>query len=266
MTHALKTIAHLIRLDIKARMEYRGALLIECTAMFFAYSTAYAAIWVLLDRFDELGGWSWPELALLLSFQLLAYALGASLSFVQFRRLDDMVREGKFDVLLVKPLSPWTFLTFSGLNIGYGGHIVLAVGLMVWSLTQMDATWTLGSAAYFVAALLSGCLVVAAVMTSIGASAMVLVQSNYLYNIFFGFWQLTRYPIHIYPLALQWMLVTVVPLGYMNYVPVAVFLGKPVAILGGAGPALSLLAGPASVAAAVWFWRWCIRHYQGGGG
>jgi ABC-2 type transport system permease protein len=62
------------------------------------------------------------------------------------------------------------------------------------------------------------------------------------------------------------MLVTIVPLGFMNYVPVAVFLGKDVAILGGWAMPLSLLAGPVTVAFAMWHWRWSIRHYQGGGG
>jgi ABC-2 type transport system permease protein len=57
-----------------------------------------------------------------------------------------------------------------------------------------------------------------------------------------------------------------VPLGFMNYVPVAVFLGKDVAILGEWAMPLSLLAGPFAVAIAMWHWRWSIRHYQGGGG
>src|SRR5262245_13913636 len=104
--------------------------------------------------------------------------------------------------------------------------------------------------------MVSASLVVAAVMTIIGASALALVQSCYLYSIFFGFWQLTRFPMNIYPAALQWILVTAVPLGFMSYAAVAAFLGKDVALLGGLAVSASVLAGPIAVTIAMMPWRW----------
>lgn len=262
----MKTILMLVRMHVRSQMEYRAAFVMDRVAQILSYGAAFSAIWVLLNRFNTLGGWRWSDMALLLSFQLLAYSLGASLSFVQFRDLEEQVRLGTFDALLVRPINPWLYLTFSGLNIGYLGHVILAVALMAWALVVADVDWTVWHVVYFGAALISASLVVAAVMTMIGVSALVLVQSSYLYSIFFGFWELTRYPMNIYPAALQWVLVTVVPLGFMNYVPVAAFLGKDVALLGPWGMALSLLAGPVAVGAAVWHWRWCLARYQGGGG
>jgi ABC-2 type transport system permease protein len=247
-------------------MEYRGAFFIDRVAQIITYGSVYATLWVLLDRFGTLGGWDWPEMALLFAFQLLAYSFGASLSFVQFRTLEDQIRLGTFEALLVKPISPWAYLTFSGLNIGYAGHIALAVALMGWALWQADIAWSFGLVLFFVGALTSAAMVVAAVMTMIGASAIVLVQSRYLYSVFFGFWELTRYPMNIFPPALQWMMVTVIPLGFMNYVPVAAFLGKDVAPLGAFGAPLALVAGPLFVGLAVLHWRWCLRRYQGAGG
>lgn len=262
----MRVIPLLIKMHVKSQMEYRGAFFIDRVAQIISYAAAYAAIWVLLLKFDNLGGWYWPELALLLSFQLLAYSFGAAFSFVQFRNLEELVRLGTFDTLMVKPMSPWAYLTFSGLNIGYVGHILLGVGLMGWALTQVDVSWGLVNGLYIVASLVSASLVVAAIMTMIGASAMVLVQSHHLFSIFFGFWELTRYPLTIFPIGLQWILLTVVPLGFMNYVPVAYFLGKEVAVLGAWGGVISLIAGPLSVLVAMGHWRFCIRRYQGAGG
>jgi ABC-2 type transport system permease protein len=257
---------HLVRLYIRTKMEYRLSFLIHIVSMFINYACAFGAIYVLVARFDMLGGWGWPELALLLSFQLLAYALGAATSFVQFRDLEDMVRRGSFDVILTKPISPWGYIVFSGLHIDYAGHIVLALGLMVWALMQLDVAWSPALAVYGVLALVNGCLVVASVLTMIGASALVLVQSRAFYAIFFSFWELTRYPLTIFPVAVQWLLFTIVPLAYMNFVPVAVFLGKPIGVIGDLAPALSLVSGPISVLAAMAFWRFCLSRYQSGGG
>lgn len=263
----LGTIGLLMKMYVKTQLEYRGGFLLDRVAQILSYGAAYGSIWVMLNRFQSLGGWDWGQMALLLSFHLLAYSLGAMLSFVQFRNLEEMVRLGTFDVLLVKPISPWVYLAFGGLNIaGYSGHIALAVGLMVWALVQVEADWTVWSALYIVLSLISAAMVTAAVMTMIGVAALVIVQSSYLYSIFFGFWTLGRYPLSIFPPALQWMMLTIVPLGFMNYVPVAVFLGKDVAVLGGLAMPLSLLAGPIAVGLAILHWRWSIRRYQGGGG
>ena len=262
----LRVLPLLLAMKIRSRMEYRASFFIDAAAMILTYGSVYATFWVLLLRFGTLAGWDWPELAVLLSFQLFTYALGASFSFTQFRDMEEQVRLGQLDVLLVKPFSPWAYLTFSGYNIGYIAHVTLAVGLMGWAVTQVDVIWSFGLVLYLLAAIVSAAMMVGAIMTLIGGSSIVLVQSRYLYSIFFGFWELSRFPLTIYPAALQWAMITVMPLAFMSYVPAAVFLGKDVVILGTWAMPLSLLAGPLAVAIAMWHWRWSIRHYQGGGG
>ena len=256
----------LASMHFRAEMEYRVAFVLDRLAQILAYGAAYAAIWVVLSRFDTLGGWVWPELALLLSFQLLAYALGAAFSFTQFRGFEDLVRQGTFDALLVKPVSPWAYITFSGLNVGYIGHVVLAAGLMAWSLAALPLDWSLSRVAFLAGSLVSSAVLVAAIMTAIGASALIMVQSRYLYTVFFGFWELARYPITLYPAALQGVMMTILPTAFMNYVPVAVLLGKEVPVVGEAAAVLTLAAGPLSALAAAAFWRAALVRYQGAGG
>jgi len=173
---------------------------------------------------------------------------------------------GTMDAILVKPISTWTYIVFSGLNIGYAGHIVLALGLMAWSLTQVDVTWTAQSGLLFVCYLISAAMIIAAVMTMIGATALVWVKSNHLYQIFFGFWELARYPLNIFPFPLQLLMLTFAPLAFIAYVPVAATLGKPVPLLGDLASAAALLAGPLVTLIAMAHWRWCLRNYQGAGG
>jgi len=259
-------IGFMIRLQIKTRVQYRVAFLLNRLAQIIAYASAFSAIWVLLHKFETLAGWRWPELALLLSFQLLGYGVGAALSFTQMRDLEDSVRSGRFDTLLVKPFSPWAYLVFSGLNLGYIGHIVLAVGMLVWSLSAVAIDWTLFRASYALAALASSAALVCSMLTMIGACAFVLTRSRYLYSIFFGLWELTRYPLNLFPIPLQWLLLTAMPMGFMNYVPVAYLLGKPIVVVGELGGVLAPLAGPLLVGLAVLQWRYCIRRYQGAGG
>ncbi|ANM11074.1 MULTISPECIES: ABC transporter permease [unclassified Rhizobium] len=266
LLHHLRVIPLLVRMHIRSQMEYRGAFWLDRLAQILSYGSVFATIGILLARFDTLGGWSWPELALLYSFQLLAYSLGAAMSFTQLRDLEELVRLGTYDALLVKPFSPWVYLIFSGLNIGYAGHIILAVPLLGWAVFSVDFAWSVPSALFLVAALFSATLLTAALITMIGATALIWVRSNHLFSIFFGFWELMRYPLNIFPGSIQITLLTAVPLALTSSVPVAALLGKPVPILGDwAGPA-ALAAGPVWVLIAMVYWRYATGKYQGAGG
>lgn len=262
----MRVLPFLVRLHIRSRMEYRGAMVVGWVSMAFAYAGVYTAIALIVLRFEQIGGWNWSEMALLLAFHLLGYSLGASFSFVQFRVMEDLVQRGNFDTLLIKPISPWAYIAFSGFNIGYAGHVALAVPLMVWALSQAFVDWSPSLALYLLGALLSSAMITAAFLTMIGATALVWVRSRHLYTIYFGFWELARYPLNIFPAAIQAVMVTVMPLAFMSYVPVAVLLGKEVPLLGASAGPLALLAGPVTVLLAMVYWRFCMRNYQGAGG
>jgi ABC-2 type transport system permease protein len=266
MLRQLSILPHLALMHLRSQMEYRGAFWIDRIAQIITYASSFAMIWILADRFGGIAGWDWSELALLFSFHLLGYSLGACLSFTQMRQLEEAVRLGTLDTLLTKPISPWAYMVFSGLNPGYTGHALLGIAMMAWSLSIVDVPWSMGWVAYFVLALISAAMVTAALLTMIGATALIWTRSNHLYSLFFGFWELSRYPINIFPAAIQGAMLTIVPLGFMAAVPVAVLLGKPVPLLGDwAGPA-ALLAGPVFVALAMAQWRYAIGKYQGAGG
>lgn len=117
MLQTLSVLVHLARLKIRTRLEYRSGLVIAWLAQAFGYIGVYSAIWIIVSRFEQLGGWVWPEIALMLGFHVFGYALGACFTLVQLRGMDELVRRGTFDGLLVQPLHPWLYLVFSGLNI-----------------------------------------------------------------------------------------------------------------------------------------------------
>lgn len=266
MLRQLAVLPHLVAMYVKAQMEYRGAFWLDRLAQIVSYGTVMLTIWLIIQKFELLGGWNWPELALLFSFQLLAYSIGASLSFTQLRDLEELVRLGTLDALLTKPIYLWAYLVFSGLNVGYAGHIMLAVPVLAWALAFAGIDWSPGAALYLVASLLSATLVTGAILTMIGATALIWVRSSHLFSIFFGFWELTRYPLNIFPLGIQVVMLTVVPLAYISAVPVAVLLDKPVPLLGDMGGPLALLAGPILVVLAILHWRYALGRYQGAGG
>ncbi|OLP60243.1 hypothetical protein BJF93_14865 [Xaviernesmea oryzae] len=255
----------LMRLRARARLQNRLSLVLAWISQGFGYAGAFASIWVILNRFGGLGGWRWPELAFLLGFQIFGYALGAMFTFTQFRFMEEQVRDGEFDMLLVRPVNPWSFLVFSGIDLQYGSHFALGLVLMIMAGLQLDLDWDLLMILRLLLSLMSAAMLTGAMFTALGACAFVLGRSRFLFGLYFDFWELSRYPAIIFGLPLQLILLTILPFSYMGFVPVSVLLGKPVPILGDAAPMLAILAGPITALIAAWIWRACLRRYQGFG-
>lgn len=266
MFRRLALYPYLTLMYVRAQMEYRVAFWIDRLAMMITYASSFAVLWLLVARFDHLAGWNWSDLAMLFAFHILGYAAGAALSFTQMRRLEEHVRLGTLDTLLVKPINTWAYLVFSGFNTGYISHFTLGIAMMIWALLSVDVAWSPGLAVYFAASLISSAMVTGAIMTMIGATALIWVRSNHLYSLYFGFWELSRYPLNIFPAAIQGVMLTIVPLGFMAAVPVAVLLGKPVPLLGDWAAPIALLSGPFFTLLAAFHWRYAMSKYQGAGG
>ncbi|MGI2031222.1 ABC transporter permease [Rhizobium panacihumi] len=266
MRHSLSLYLHLMRMQVRTRLQYRANLVIGWVAQAFGYASTYGTIWIIASRFEKIGGWTWPEIALMLGFHTLAYSLGALFTLVQLRAMEELVRHGTYDTLLVRPVSPWAFLVFSGINIEYGGHVSLGIGMIVWALFQLGLDWSVVTVLQFALSLVSAALLSGAMLTAIAALALVLTRSRYLFGLYFDFLEMSRYPLAIFAMPLQFLLLSIVPLGFMGYVPVAALLGKPVPFIGDAAPFAAILAGPLMVVVAMLVWQACQRRYQGAGG
>ncbi|PCK86608.1 ABC transporter permease [Rhizobium sophoriradicis] len=266
MQQTLALAWYLMRLRMRTRLQYRVALALAWVSQGFGYAGAFASLWIILTRFGGMGGWRWQDMALLLGFHTLGYALGACFTFVQLRRMEEMVRDGEFDTLLIRPINTWAFLSFSGFNIEYGSHVILGVGLMAWALPKVAIDWGMLTILQLVASIFSAALLTGAVITLIGATALVVRRARYLFGIYFDFWELSRYPITIFAAPLQFLLLSGLPFAYMAYVPVAALIGKPVPYLGDAAAPVAVAVGPIAALIAAAFWRFAIRRYQRAGG
>ena len=72
----LSVLPLLVKMFVKSQLEYRGAFWLDRLAQILSYGAVLMSIWIIIQKFELLGGWNWPDLALLFSFQLLAYSLG----------------------------------------------------------------------------------------------------------------------------------------------------------------------------------------------
>ena len=263
---SIQLIGTLLRLLVKERLIYRGDFLLGIIAQLISYAGEYVVLWIFISKFQALAGWSWPEIALLYSFGLFTYALGASVSFVQMQSLEGQVQAGTLDSLLVKPLNPYLYHISRGFNLAYIAHLLISGSVLIWALSVLEVSWSWWSVLYVALAVVGGALVQAGLMSAIGASAFVWVRTGFLFTLFFRLKEFISYPLPIFGSFIQILLTFVVPFAFVNYYPAAYLLGKDSLLLPAWGMWLVPAVGPLVYWLGYVVWMRGVNKYQGAGG
>ncbi|WP_341280154.1 ABC-2 family transporter protein [Paenibacillus sp. FSL H8-0537] len=262
----LQLFGKLVRLLLKERMEYRADFILSAFAQIIAYAGDYIIIWLFIQRFNTIAGWTWPEIALLYSIGLFTYALGASFSFVQMRELESQVRQGTFDILLIKPVNPYLYLVSRGFNLGYIAHILISGSVLIWSISKLNMQWTLSEYIYLMLVVVSGAMIYAGILTIIGAVSFIWIRTNFMFTLFFKLKDFIAYPLPIFGTFIQLLLTALVPLAFVSFYPAAFLLSNDATLLPQWAMWMVPIVGPLCYWAGYRFWMYGANKYQGAGG
>ncbi|WP_158630013.1 ABC transporter permease [Cohnella sp. AR92] len=262
----IQLFGKLVRLLMKERMAYRADFILSAFAQIISYAGDYIVIWLFIEQFHNLAGWTWPEIAFLYSIGLFSYAIGASFSFVQMRELEGQVKQGTFETILIKPVNPYFYFVSRGFNLAYIAHIAISGSVLIWAMIKLGLQWTWLDYVYLILALIGGALIQAGLLTAIGAMSFIWVRTGFLFSLFFRLKDFISYPLPIFGSFVQLLLTVGVPLAFINFYPAAFLLSKEALLI----PQWAMWAVPAVGPVCYWisyrFWMYSANKYQGAGG
>ena len=214
---SLRFFLRLFWVAIRARAQYRADLIIGATTAVLAQLAALSFYWIVFTNVPSLGGWSAPSVLFLFGMTAVVHSL-SELFFNGIWLLPMYVVEGDLDRILLYPVHNLTFLLMArpevhafgnllsgSLMLGYALHLAPPPVAAYFLLPLWIASGTL---VYTASLVLIGCLS----FFLIGPSAQHLLLGAYLLNA-------SRYPVNIYPKALQYLLLLALPLCVSAFVP-----------------------------------------------
>lgn len=86
---------------LRCAAQYRADLFFSMVAGLVFQGSGFLTVWVILDRFDAIAGWSLTDMALLYGMRLFAHGLWV-VPLSQLSQLTRYIREGSFDRFLVR--------------------------------------------------------------------------------------------------------------------------------------------------------------------
>jgi ABC-2 type transport system permease protein len=244
----------LLATNLKAALALRGAFVMQAAFMALNNLTFFVFWWALMARVPVIRGWRLADVELL--FGLVAAAVGLTVAFAGgLRHLGRFIEDGDLDTLLTQPRSV----------------LVYALGMR----SQPSGIGDVMSGAFLIAA--SGYVSLRSVpllIVAIGASAAIFVACGVLFfslafwldnveSIARQMWELlitfSLYPEPLFGGVLRLALFTILPAGFVGYLPVAVVRSP-------SPPAVCLLLGGAAayLALAVLVFNRGLRRYSSG--
>jgi ABC-2 type transport system permease protein len=244
----------LFRTNLRAVLALRGAFAIQALFMLLNNVVFFIFWWALLRRVPTLRGWQLSDVEVLFGVTAASFGLVAALTG-GVRSLGEYIEDGTFDTLLTQPKPPLLYALGMRSRASGVGDVVSGIGFLVASghLTLVGFPLML-------------LVIVAAAGTFLGCGIVFFslpfwmsrteTTSRQLWDLLVTF---SLYPEPLFGGALRFVLFTVLPAGFIGYLPVRIVRDPSLAEV-----ALLVGGSAAWVAFGVWVFSRGLRRYSSG--
>jgi ABC-2 type transport system permease protein len=248
------------KVSFASRAAYRGDLLLSLlVTMLFEAVTPLVTV-LIYGTGASFPGWSMPEVLLIQSLFLAARGIAYPAFFGIVWSVFEQVREGTFEITLLKPRPPLLVLLAESFDAPGFGRFLGGAALFCWAVARLPAP---GPAQLLLALLFFGLsvLVLFSFALIMAGSLFVFVGNGRVQEVTESIMVFAQYPSSIYGRVFQVVLAVIVPVSMIAFFPAQAYLGQR-------GP-LAAVAAPACIlffCGSLAFWRVMMKRYAGGGG
>ncbi|MFC0039880.1 ABC transporter permease [Actinomadura rayongensis] len=266
MGDALRAYGTLAWAWLRAAAQYPVSMVLLGLASAAVAGLDAAGIGLLFSRVHRLGGFGAAQVLFLYATSQLAFVLSDAL-LGNADLLARHVREGTFDAMLLRPVSPLVQVATEEYSPRRFAKLVLPAVLLAIVLPRLDTSWTAGRVAMVPVMVASGTAIFCGLWVLVASVQFVLLESHGAGKaLTFGGSFLTQYPMSVFARDFVRGVTFAVPLAFVNWQPALYVLDRPDPL---GLPAATRLASPAVAVAvcglAALAWRAGLRRYRSTG-
>ncbi|MEU4684783.1 ABC transporter permease [Streptomyces xinghaiensis] len=211
---------------VRSTMVYRTSFLLTALGNFATTALDFVAILLMFSHVEALGGFGFAEVALLYGTSATAFGL-AHLLLGGMDGLGARVRRGSLDAMLVRPVPLLAQVAADGFKLRRIGRLAQGLLVLGWSLAVLEAEWTPLTVLMVPVAVVSGAAIFGALLVAGGSFQFWAQDAAEVQNSFtYGGTTMLKYPPTVFARELVAGTVFVVPLAFVNWLPVLFVLGR----------------------------------------
>jgi ABC-2 type transport system permease protein len=170
------------------------------------------------------------------------------------------IREGSFEVVLLRPLDPLFFLIASNFDTGSFG-LLIGGGVMFSIAIAHTGVASLTAFMQFLGLFAAGFAVMAGFQMIMAATSFKWVGNSRLPEILDSILTFGKYPVSIFPRSIKAIVTFIIPAGMIGFYPANALLGRL-----NAAVLLAVIPCVLSMFFGIWLYHYMVRLYEGVGG
>jgi len=264
MKHALRRHIKLyfqcLKTILNGEMAYRlnfilGMIMTFCGNILFPLITL-----LIYANGQSFPGWTFWQVLLIQSIFTISSGISGTFFDGIFWNTNNCIREGTLDVILLKPVNSLFYMAATTVNLN-GFSYIIGGFIMLLIAAPHCAVITLGGICNFLLFGLAGIFVLLGSTLIMSATAFKWIGNSRIPEIFDSLQQFAKYPITVFPKAVQTIVTFIIPVGIVAFFPAQALMGQiqPVYYL-------SLIPCGIFAAFGIGLFRFMVHLYEGVGG
>lgn len=210
----------------KVRLAYKADFIIAFFSSMAATVLGFGFVLVLFTKIPKLQDWSFNEVLFLYGFSLIPLGFFNVVSWNLYDFSEIYVIEGKFDRVLLRPVSTLFQVIFEKFRLESLQEVVTGIGVVWLAGHRLHLTLTITDFLWFVAMIACGAVIYLAVFLMLTAVSFWFEDRVGIVPPVFNMLNFGRYPLTIYNVFIQFMLSWIIPFGFATFYPTTHFLGR----------------------------------------
>lgn len=204
--------------------------------------------------------WGFWEVILIQSIYMVASGISATFFEGITWSTMYMIREGTYEVVLLRPLTPLLFLAATNISLEKLGVIIGGLIMMGISISHIGAI-SLFAWGQFAVLLITGTAVLSGLFLIMAAISFKWIGNSRIPEIFESIKNFGKYPLTIFPKVVQGVVTFLIPVGMIGFFPASALLGRLQA-----KTLWAILPCAVFTLFGVWLYQKMIKLYEGVGG
>ena len=248
--------------QMKAILAYEADFVVLLFSAAIVQLAGLAFIWTIFQRIPDINGWTFWQVVMMYSLIFITEGVG-SLFFEGTWRLGWQVYSGQFDQMLGRPVSPIVQILAGAVGFNGLGNLVTGGILFGVSLSNVPLEWTPGRLV-MVPILIASAAMIRIALTLGAASSAFWIRNpfNMMTMFVYQLGEFAKYPITIYSVAVQAVIVVAIPFAFVSFFPTAFLFGMDAWSLPGL---LTPLVAVYCLFMAITVFRIGLRNYESSG-
>lgn len=215
-----------LSISIKAQMEYKLSFFLTFLGQFLLGFTQFAAVYFLFDRFGEVEGYTFGEVAICFGVMMMSFHT-AEFVFRGFDRFSTLIRTGSLDRILLRPRGVGYQVIYSLTDLTRLGRSIQGLIVLLFAIDASDISWTWDKALTLVLMVIGGTAVYAGLfMLSAGISFFTIEGLEIMNILTHGSMTIGQYPLGIYGKEILRFFTYVLPFALIQYYPFLYLSGR----------------------------------------